>query len=122
MFKKNDRILFLVILIAALLVSAVLYFVKSEGEEVLITVNGQEYDTLSLNTDTELTIELGNGAYNTLSIKDGEVEMTDANCPDKLCVKHDPIHYNNESVVCLPHKVVVEIINGEESDLDIIAR
>lgn len=122
MFKKNDKILFIVILAAALISAVSIYLTHVEGETVVITVNGEEYASLPLNTDTEIRIETDNGDYNILTIQDGEVNMTDANCPDKLCVEHSAIHYDNESIVCLPHKVVAEIVNGETGDVDAVAR
>ena len=54
-------------------------------------------------------------------IKDGTVKMSQADCPDKLCVKNRNIHYNHETIVCLPNKVVLEIMDGEASELDMIA-
>ena len=47
--------------------------------------------------------------------------MVEASCPDKLCVKHNKIHYNYESITCLPNRVYVRIVGGEESELDAVA-
>ena len=35
--------------------------------------------------------------------------MKEADCPDKYCVKQGKIKNVGETIVCLPHKVVVEI-------------
>ena len=40
--------------------------------------------------------------------------MIEADCPDLICVHHKPISRQGESIVCLPHKVIVEV-TGEES-------
>ncbi len=122
MIKKNDVILLGTIL---LLAAAAIIFInirKTDGSRVVITIDGEEYKTLDLNKDTTLTIEVAEGAYNTVTVKNGEVDMTEANCPDKLCVKHRKIHYNGETIVCLPHKVVLQIVGGEESEADMIAK
>ena len=47
--------------------------------------------------------------HNILVIKDGRADMTDADCPDRICVNHRPVSQEGETIVCLPHKVVVEV-------------
>lgn len=96
-------------------------FFKSEGSRVLITIDGIEDKVFDLSEDAIYKIQHEDGHWNTLEIKDGNVSMIDASCPDKLCVKHRSIHYNNETITCLPNKVVLKIIGGEESELDAIA-
>jgi hypothetical protein len=95
---------------------------RKEGSKVVVFVNGKVNDTFALKEDTEYTVRQDNGAYNTFIIKDGHVDMTDANCPDKLCVKDRDIQYNNETIVCLPNNVVLQITDGEDNDVDIIAQ
>lgn len=105
---KNDLILIAVILIAA--ISSLLLFKISlkEGDYVQISVNGEVVYTLPLDTDTEKRIETENGS-NTVLIKDGTASVVSADCPDKICVSHRSISKSGETVVCLPHKLVVEI-------------
>lgn len=119
--KKNDLYLIggIILIIALSFLFIILY--RSEGSKVIITVDGKEYMTFDLNEDTVYTIKHENGDWNTFEIKDGYVRMIDASCPDKLCVKHNEIHYNNESITCLPNRVVIGITGGEESGLDAIA-
>lgn len=65
----------------------------------------------------------GESFRNLLVIKDGKASMKEADCPDKICVAHKPICKKGETIVCLPHKVVVEV-RGEDhhDDIDAIAR
>jgi hypothetical protein len=44
--------------------------------------------------------------------------MTAADCPDKLCVKQRSIAKEGETIVCLPHRVVVKISGGERPVID----
>lgn len=122
MIKKNDMVLIGVILLICLLAFAFMLFSRREGSKVIVFVNGQEYKTFSLNENTEFTVRQDNGAFNTFAIENGKVDMTAASCPDKLCVKDRDIHYNNETIVCLPNNVVLQISNGDDGDVDIIAR
>lgn len=61
------------------------------------------------------------GSYNLLAVSDGTVTMEAADCKDQICVHHRPIKSEGESIICLPHKLVVEMEGGEEL-LDGVAR
>ena len=62
----------------------------------------------------EQTIEINDS--NLCRIQDGEVNMTEADCPDKLCMHQGPISISGETIVCLPNKVVIEIVGKDEKD------
>ena len=121
MIKKNDFILIGIILVLGIAFIVFMNLTKKEGSRVVITVNGEVYDTLSLLEDTTYTVEGKDGSYNTFVIKDGFVDMLEASCPDEVCVKHKKIHYNNETIVCLPNKVVLEVKDSEDNSVDVIA-
>ncbi|MBE6592849.1 MAG: NusG domain II-containing protein [Ruminococcaceae bacterium] len=106
--KKNDIILLAVIIVAScvlLTVFCIAYL--GSGGEVVVKVDGKEYARLPLDRDAELRIDSGHG-YNLLIIKDGKAFISDASCPDLICVKTG---YADElkSIVCLPNKVTVSI-------------
>ncbi len=56
-----------------------------------------------------------------LEIEGGRVRMVDSACPDKLCVRTGWISRPGESIVCLPNRVVVEVVSGEGSP-DVVNR
>ena len=58
---------------------------------------------------------------NTLTIAERKADMTDADCPDLLCVHQKAISKDGETIVCLPNKVVVTVISSEKSDMDAVA-
>ena len=99
--KKGDFVIIAVVLAAA----GGLYFsgVLSPGEK------------------GEYTVKTESG-YNTFIVESGEVNMIDADCPDKICVNHKPIYRKKESITCLPHKLVVEIEDGEENSIDAVVQ
>lgn len=49
-------------------------------------------------------------------IRDGKADMKEADCPDKLCVHQKAISAENESIVCLPNRVVVTVTNSKKKD------
>ena len=60
--------------------------------------------------------------YNKVVIENGSVHMADADCPDQYCVQHAAIHAGHETIICLPHELVVEITGGEVSDVDVVTQ
>jgi hypothetical protein len=48
-------------------------------------------------------------SYNVILVEENSVNVIDADCPDKVCVNHSDIGNVGETIICLPHKMVVEI-------------
>jgi len=106
--KKNDLILICSALITALLIGIVFILISNKSSDTaVVTLNGEEYARLPLNEDTELTINTPNGT-NKLVIKDGKAYMSEASCPDLVCVKSGELN-ELEPIVCLPNGVVVSL-------------
>lgn len=117
--KKKDIALAVMIAGIALLAFLAHELIGSEGAgKVIVKVNGELEGTYSLAEDQEIEI---NGGTNKLSIRNGQADMIEADCPDQLCVHQKPISLQNESIICLPNKVVVEIESSENSELDAVA-
>lgn len=120
--KKQDFFLIIVLLLAAGMVWLVYNFVKSqqkEGEFVTVIVRGEEKYSFPLSEDHREEIRQGN-EVNLLVIKDGEAYIESSNCDNQHCVHHSPIHYAGETIVCLPHRIVIRI-DGENSQFDAIS-
>lgn len=95
---------------------------KEDGAYVLVTTDGEAYGTYSLEEEQEIPIIQDGVTTNVLIIENGFADMTEADCPDKLCVHQKAISKNNETIVCLPNKVVVQVMGSEESGFDSIAK
>lgn len=119
--KKADFILIgAVAVVVAILILCLYVFNSGSGDFVQIEVDGVVTDTLPLSEDTVREIKTDNGT-NTLVISDGSAVMTQADCPDGICANHKPINQTGESIICLPHKVVVTVVNDKSNDNDIDA-
>lgn len=119
--RKNDIILIAVLAVIALISYVGIGFFQGANTSngvAVVTIDGEEYGRYPLVADTTERIVLPDGSYNLLEIKDGKADITDASCPDGICVNHRAVSKRGQSIVCLPNKVVVEIENGEESDID----
>lgn len=118
--KKADFILISVVLCIVALLLFLLYGTGvHNGAYVEIEVDGQLVEALPLDTDTVYEIKSENGGENTLVIENGSAYMQEANCPDGVCKRHSKINKSGESIICLPHKVIVTVSNGEEAEADL---
>lgn len=55
-------------------------------------------------------------SYNLLSVSKSGVSMEAADCRDQICVRHIPITKGGESIICLPHRLAVEIAGGTDGE------
>lgn len=102
---------------AAVLAWSVSYFTGG-ADSVVITAHGEIVGEYSLSEDREISV--GDGS-NVIAVKDGTVFMKSADCKNQHCVNHAPISRGNEQIVCLPNKVLVEITDNGESEIDTVA-
>lgn len=62
-----------------------------------------------------ITVMGGNGAYNTITVKEGKIGISAASCPDKLCMHQGYINNTLLPITCLPNKLVIRVRPMEES-------
>lgn len=118
---RNDWILAAVMLFMAAVGFIVYQTAKEKGSYVAVIQEGEETHWFSLEEDQEFRIELKTGEYNLLCIEDGKAYMKNADCPDQICVHHQAISNVGETIVCLPHKVVLKVIADDGSqEIDMV--
>ena len=120
--KKADFILIAVIVAVVGVLSIFLYGINSNtGSFVTVEVNGEITETLPLDEDKTIEIKTANNGKNILEIKNKTARVVEANCPEKICKKHHAIKRNGESIVCLPHKVVITVRdNSDKNEIDAV--
>ena len=110
--KKWDVILIVGLLAIAGCAFGIREFFSSGGAEAVVQVDGNEIMRLPLSEDREIL--LGEAPdTNLLVIKDGRAAVTEASCPDKVYVHTGWIDKSGQSIVCLPHRLVVSIEGGK---------
>lgn len=107
--RKTDIIIITIIILVAIIsyffISA---FFKDEGTKVQVFQNNKLVKEFPINKDKIYEIK-DKDKTNIVTVRSGKVFMKDANCPDKLCVKQGSISSNGESIICLPHRVIVKV-------------
>ena len=113
--RRNDLIFIAILVVTVAVLGAGMYFLRGGGDTVTVTVDDALYGTYPLAVDTVVEIAT-DGGYNRLVVQDGVAYMDTADCPDGICAAHRPISRMGESIVCLPHKVVVTVITADSGD------
>ncbi|MBR6051824.1 MAG: NusG domain II-containing protein [Clostridia bacterium] len=108
---RNDLILIGGLIIVLVIAGLMFRMLRGDGDSVVVEVDGKLYGTYSLAVDRTVEIRTGeDGAdVNVLVIKDGKAYVESANCRDGICAAHKPVSKQGESIVCLPHKVVITV-------------
>lgn len=126
MIKKADIILLIVILAVGIPMSVLSLTAGTGGDKVKISADGQVYGIYPLDEDGEIEVT-EDGHTNHITIKDGQVSMSYSTCRNQVCVNTGAISKTKDSIVCLPNRVVVEIIShgsgksGAGGDADVIS-
>ena len=79
-----------------------------------VSSDGTLIRTVNLSTDQEFTVPCP-GGYNTVTVKDGKIAVTAADCPDGYCMERG-FCSGGTPIVCLPHKLVIEFEGKQEID------
>lgn len=66
-----------------------------------------------------VTTELGT---NVVEVRDGRVRVREADCPNRDCVNQGWIDSSSQQIVCLPHRLYVEVVDGQGSGVDVVGR
>lgn len=113
---KND-ILVITVIIVITIVSFVMIKGKNNSEQYFVEVqyDGEVVDYFQLTDELDTTIEYRFKGYNKLQVKDGYINVIEADCPDKIDVLMAPINKDswNRTIVCAPNRLVIRIIGGE---------
>lgn len=112
--RKNEIIIIVVIAIITILSIYVMNFSSNPNQKnVLITVDNEVYKNIPFDMQTHETyiVETSHGS-NTIYIEHGVVKVIEANCPNQVCVHTKGASNVGDMIVCLPHKLVVEITQG----------
>lgn len=113
--RKNDFIFLIGIIIIAGICFGIQFLTSDSGGNLIVQIDGEKTGSYPLDEDAEFEI---NGGTNLVKVAGGKVQMVRADCPDQICVHHKEISKNNETIICLPNKIVLSIESKEEAKID----
>ena len=112
----RDLILVAVLLVAALALFFVMRSLQARdtgtGAQAVVTVDGKEIGRYPLKKNGTFPL---NGGTNILVVENGEAWVSEANCPDKVCMGMGKISRNGEFIACLPNRLLV-VVEGAAED------
>ena len=114
---KNRTWIILIAVIAALCVGlGLLFFSPAEdADRAQIKSEGKILRIVDLKTDQEFTVDTPGGGHNVVTVKDGKIAVTEANCPDHYCMDRGFVG-GGTPIVCLPNTLVIEFLGVQEVD------
>ena len=116
--KKRDLLITAILLLSAILLWFGIRLVSPrQAASIRITVDGNEFGIFSLTKDRTILI----GDTNVCEIQDGKAHMLSASCPDQICVSRGLIRKSGQSIVSLPHRLVIRLEQLGDQELDAVA-
>ena len=114
--SKNAKIILILLLAAAILSAGFILVQRKQTPSPVarITLDGEVVREIPLDEVEEgysFTVESGAGT-NTILVEPGRIRVSEADCPDQVCVNQGFISDGTVPVVCLPHKLMIEIVGG----------
>ena len=108
---KRDIAVLAVLVFFAIALLLFLRFGLKDGRTALISVDGRDYMTVSLDKDDEITLE--NGVK--IIVSDGKIGFAESDCPDLVCVHTGMLSKAGDVAACVPNKTVISVSGGEAS-------
>ncbi len=111
------------VLAVSLLAAAVVRLASPGGSVAEITVDGQVVERIDLDRVTEgytFTVEDEWGS-NTIQVESGRIRVLEADCPDQVCVRQGWISDEVTPIVCLPHRLVIQVSGGTDAGVDALS-
>ena len=102
--EKILKILLLVLLAVCLITTFIVFKNHNEGEKINIYINSELYETVDLSeVSSPYTITL---PHNTLLVESDGVSVTEADCPDKVCIKRGKMR-GGTPIICAPNALYI---------------
>ena len=112
--KTKNWILLLGVLVLVCAGLSFLLLGPEESAAAQIYSEGKLLCTLDLRNDRTLTVE-GSRGTNVVTVKDGKIAVTAADCPDGYCMDRGFCNGGVE-IVCLPNRLVIRFLGKQEID------
>ena len=122
MTTKRWIILFLALALIAALAQILLSHLLREGTNATIYHHNTPIKTIDLDRGDlpySFTVTGADGAYNVVLVEFGRISVLSASCRDQICVNQGPITDGSRPIVCLPHRLVIQIGRSPE-DFDAV--
>ncbi len=101
------------VFVLAVVLSAAVLLPGKPAARAEVWSEGELLEILDLTQDRELTVKTAGGS-NTLTVRDGTLAVTAADCPDGLCMRRG--WCSSGQTVCLPNRLVIRFAGERTVD------
>lgn len=124
--KKLDYVVIITLIAVSLLSSGIILYSsarsKYASQYIEISIGGELYKKIPFSSSTEETMDVKTDlGENRIRISEGKVQILDADCPDKVCIRDGAISKPGQALVCLPNQLVIEIKGVKSNETDDVA-
>ena len=116
--KTRTWILIFIVLAALFAVSGILLLRGTPSQTAEVWSDGELVKTVDLSEPQTFRVEYHDG-YNLVEVADGKIFVSEASCPDQVCIAHGPAA-GGAPIVCLPNRLVIQF-TGDGGGADAIA-
>ena len=126
MIKTRTWVIGIIVAAALLAVlSIVLLGGRKDGTVVQVIQDGtviREIDLARVNKEYSFVVETDDGGSNTILVQPGRICISEANCPDQICVLQGWLSDDPTPLVCLPHRLIIMLKDPAGAESDAVAR
>lgn len=115
MKTKYWILLLAVILAVCISLSIPILLPREDAAFAEIISDGEVMHIVNLHTDREIHISTAGGGQNTITVSDGKIGVTKANCPDHYCMDRGMCS-SGVQIVCLPNKLIIRFVGAQAVD------
>ena len=84
------------------------------AQKAQVHSDGKLIKTVDLTQEQQFTVTCKDG-FNIITIRDGKIAVTSADCPDGYCVARGFCN-SGPQIVCLPHRLTITFLGDTEVD------
>lgn len=132
MIKRGDVIVVLLLMLGSFLPLGIFSYVQATADhsnmQVVVQANGEIVHVFDLVDDGKTETfhyDDDHGHSNTIVRTGMTVSMTEATCTDQVCVRMSDVALVGDTILCLPHKLLVEVRSDQpvenSNDIDVLS-
>lgn len=107
--KTRNDIILIVAILTAIIICFIFLRPVDTGNYAVVIIDGKQTAKYSLSSNIQTDIV--SDGINRLVIENGEAYISYADCRTNVCVNTGKINKIGQSIVCLPHKLIIGIVS-----------
>jgi hypothetical protein len=118
----GDKVLAVVIILSAGgLFYALPDLIITGGNTIEVFVDNEPFGAYTIDRDRELRVP-GPLGPTIIGVNKGRVRIIESPCPGKHCIRMGEVGREGGTLICVPNRVVVRVVEESENELDAVSR